>query len=628
MNRQGFLSLSLVFAYLHVFLSLSTATAFYESRKVFAIQPRPTNRYPRSPLPVLPNHPLGLSCWSLHSHSLVRESTSQATHFAEDLVELITDVSSFLAGLTDLFWKPIQGILHQLWETPTHLEYQSDLSSVAASIVSIPFWTQLTTTLQRVGENLFVALVFVALIQGGIAVFQYRNNPSGELVIPPGPTRGEEFPEPSSRTNSTTTVFPTVSAKATALRSGGQSKLEPTGAQSAENRTFLITNNQRHSISHLKRSSSVNPEQQSEESRLQKFLHRANRWMVVLVPWLASKISFVLQTNSHLLHIGSIMTLTSVFDIPQTFFRGMRRRRQDDSIARQQGPASKEEFSLCKGDHEHVVVIGDSLAVGLGTIDYFDKDKTSDIPFRRIENTDTSINEPGPAFPQAFAKTLAQKLQKHVSWRSAGVDGGDVQQIHTYCLGVIQEEVERGKTPDVVVILCGANDIKSFLSNPLKRSNWPRGFRPKLKHLLEAIRDLAPNATIVLPAFPTQMFHKNSPLNVFPLGLLLDSMVGFFDSQKKFVADAFPSKGVYFMGVSPREVSQWYHDDEGEREDIFDVQATVTSLLEDIEKFHEGANQYQYNTTSLIAADGVHPNARCYTKWANTLGEDLLTILE
>jgi len=30
----------------------------------------------------------------------------------------------------------------------------------------------------------------------------------------------------------------------------------------------------------------------------------------------------------------------------------------------------------------------------------------------------------------------------------------------------------------------------------------------------------------------------------------------------------------------------------------------------------------------LIAADGVHPNARCYTKWANTLGEDLLTILE
>jgi lysophospholipase L1-like esterase len=357
-------------------------------------------------------------------------------------------------------------------------------------------------------------------------------------------------------------------------------------------------------------------DRQEDEQRLDaSTLQRANRWLLVLVPWLAGHANYILQRNAHLLHVGSILTLTSIFDLPQSFILNYQKRKLSEGRLK---ATSAVPLSLTHGDTEHLIVVGDSLAVGLGTVDQFDKNKTNDMPFCRIENVGDPANVPprkkarltninnneSPAFPKSLARILSQQLQKPVTWRSAGVDGGDITRIRQHCLGVIEEDVKAGKMPDAVVILCGPNDIKYCLFNPFQRSNWPRAFRSKLTTLIKEIQSLAPEVMVILPAIPTQMFHKNSPLNIFPLGLLLDAMVGFWDSQKKLVADSFNSKGVQYIGLSPREVSRWYHST------------------------YEGASQQSSGTVTLIARDGVHPNARCYTNWAEAIGKKVLRVFQ
>lgn len=588
-----------------VLLNASTVGAFHESINIFS-----TRR-----CSIHLNTPLTLTRQSAPFWA-TRFFDDSPTSQAGSFLEAISKTSLHPSPLTSLdapFWKPIQDMVLSVFEPLAELEQHTLFATIAANLVSITFWTNLTTALQRFGENMFLALIFVALIQGGIAVFQYRNNPSGELMIPPGPTVGEELPELKSAKYQRT--FSSASAISSSLRSGDQISI------SEDVRSLSKNGDQATSSS----SSSSSDTSQNDGSRL---LQRVNRLMVILVPWLVGRASFIFQRNSHLLHIGSILTLTSVFDVPQSFLQGLRGRSNSTTST-----TIAEDLSLSKGDHEHVIVIGDSLAVGLGTVDRYDRNKTNDIPFRRIENNEeTNLQpggDPGPAFPQAFAKTLAQRLQKRVTWRSAGVDGGDVPNIRKYCLTVIEEEVRQDRVPDVVVLLCGANDMKYFVSNPFQRSNWPRAFRSKLTSLLEEIRELAPYTTIVLPAFPTQMFHRNSPLNVFPLGLLLDSAVGFFDSQKKFVADSFPSEGVFYLGLSPREVGRWYHDNDEQPEsvDLFDVQTTMANLLHEIESYDEKNPSADPGSITLIASDGVHPNARCYTKWATAIGEELVAIV-
>jgi lysophospholipase L1-like esterase len=238
------------------------------------------------------------------------------------------------------------------------------------------------------------------------------------------------------------------------------------------------------------------------------------------------------------------------------------------------------------------------LGVGLGTVEVFDKNKNSTLPKYRIEHVIDDHPVSGhhlgvekaasPEFPSAFARTLATLRQAPVSWRSAGVDGGTVEDIVKFCFGVIQEETDQGRPPDVVVILCGINDLKQFLTNPFGGYS-ARAFRNSLTELIADIRRLSPGCKVILPGIPTQMFHKNSPLNIFPLAFFLDTIVGFFDSQKKLVADCFPSKDVMYSGLSAGDISDWYKTE----------------------------------SMPLIAVDGVHPTKRCYALWAAAMATDL-----
>jgi lysophospholipase L1-like esterase len=110
-----------------------------------------------------------------------------------------------------------------------------------------------------------------------------------------------------------------------------------------------------------------------------------------------------------------------------------------------------------------------------------------------------------------------------------------------------------------------------------------------METVIRSIKKHVPNAVIIFPALPVQMFHKNSVVNILPLSVFLDFVAGYWDSQKKRLADK--SSDVEYFGLTPREILSWYQKDYDDKsEDEF-----------------------------LIAPDGVHPNKRCYSKWAETI---------
>ncbi|KAL3939831.1 MAG: hypothetical protein SGARI_001224 [Bacillariaceae sp.] len=142
---------------------------------------------------------------------------------------------------------------------------------------------------------------------------------------------------------------------------------------------------------------------------------------------------------------------------------------------------------------------------------------------------------------------------------------------------VLEEEVQQGRPPQLVVLLCGINDLKSYMSKPWPGGNpGPREFRKRLQKLIDSIHRLAPDCTIVLPAIPTQMFHRNSPMNIFPFNFVMDSLIGFWDSLKMGVADRVVDGDdtlapktfdpmshmklgrVYYIRTEPNEVLSWY----------------------------------------------------------------------
>ena len=192
-----------------------------------------------------------------------------------------------------------------------------------------------------------------------------------------------------------------------------------------------------------------------------------------------------------------------------------------------------------------------------------------------------------------------------MQWRSAAVVGGDTLAIHQECLHVLQEQMAQGQTPDVVVLICGINDLKHFCCNPLKNAG-PKEFRNRLINLVNDIHALAPNARIVLPSLPTQMFRRDSPLNIFPLTFFVSGVVGFWDSQKKLVASRC-GENVDYLGISAKEIYNWY---------LHPISTTTSS---DNESDATGKEE----DMSLISVDGIHPNARCYAHWAASLGDKL-----
>lgn len=201
----------------------------------------------------------------------------------------------------------------------------------------------------------------------------------------------------------------------------------------------------------------------------------------------------------------------------------------------------------------------------------------------------------------------------------------DINDIRQFCMEVLKEEVVSesinsnrspnhsckyvsGK-PDLVIVLFGINDLKHLLADsvlhPFHRSKEGGNcgiigkFRHGIDSLLNEIHAHAPNAIVLFPAMPVQSYHKNSVVNIFPLGMVWDAVLSFFLRQKKELAN----KRVNCMHVdlTTAEIANWYKTN-NEGEALF-----------------FGSNFNSIKKSALLSADGVHPNKRMYKLWAESV---------
>jgi lysophospholipase L1-like esterase len=409
---------------------------------------------------------------------------------------------------------------------------------------------------QEWGENAFAAMFLIAFVQAMLALFQYRNNPKGSLLVPPGDTEGVVSPG---------------------------AKCEE--CEVDEESWFYALKDLESSFQEMQKTgmSSMMPTEKGESSSLVK---RINKALFLMLPWASNVFSFIIQRNIHLFHLGFFLSLSQVLDFPDRLFSSEGKIEADSSVDK----SAETERPL-----NRVIVLGDSLAAGVGTVDVFEEE---------LEGRHSDKKGPGPVFPRALAQRISENSGEPVHWRSVGIVGGDAQDIEEDCLGVVREEVKNGRSPDLVMIICGVNDLKKFATNPFKNAG-PKEFRARMTKLVNGIRELSPGTKVVLPSIPTQMFRRDSPLNIFPLVFFLSTVVGFWDSQKKLVANKFPAGEVSYVGLDPDEVYDWYMSDPSKY--------GVPSDLDG-----DGIKD-----TTLISRDGVHPNARCYAFWGASLANKL-----
>eukprot|EP00977_Amphora_coffeiformis_P029592 scaffold41745_cov176-Amphora_coffeaeformis.AAC.6 len=407
--------------------------------------------------------------------------------------------------------------------------------------------------IQRVGETSLAAMLFVAAVQGALIMHQYATNPAGELIVPPGLTLGTE--------------------DASQITEGAN--IDPCGvATRGEKRQQMMDSLQ--NIENLV----CNRNDESIQANMKRGWYHVNRLLVLLVPLAVEQFGFAALQYSHMMHLAVIMGLVHIFD----FFQRLPDTREEIAIS------DEPEF----GENPHIVVLGDSMAVGIGCVNEFDPDKNSGI-LRRIEQVEADPEQKegfGPVFPRMLARTLSRRLKRSVTWRSAGVDGGDTNQIRQFLLPVIQEEVDKGIPPDVVVVLTGSNDLKHIIQTDSETGGRAsiRGFRANLMTIVQEIHAISPQTRVVFPALPTYRLDANSVLNIFPLSLFLDGLISFWDAQKIHVANQCP--GVMHVDLKLKDVYKWYAEESG-----------------------HGSEE-----PTLLSADGIHPNAKCYSKWGSFVG--------
>jgi lysophospholipase L1-like esterase len=459
--------------------------------------------------------------------------------------------------------------------------------------------------LQQFGEKTFAAAFFIAFLQAMLVWLEYGQSSTGVLVIPPGPTHGIELPPSLATFSDSIASIVSSDTNNNRIRRPKRDKDQESDVPlHDEKEDALETQLLTRTSDLLSHSGKVFP--------FQGMIKTMNKYLALLIPWTSNAVSWVMEGNLAIFHLGFLYSLAQLYDVPNRFFLPPRRNMarwcrhtHDDGVADTMAcpTISEEDDDDNKQVPERIVVLGDSLALGIGCVQEFETGRSLGYRAENLSEPSmdgTTTTPPGPVFPRVFANVLAKHGQRPVHWRSAGVDGGDIKAIHDQCLGVIQEEVDQGRPPDLVILITGVNDLKYFSSNPLQNAG-PHEFRTRLTQLIRDIWKLSPTTQVILPEL--RVFHQNSPLNVFPLGFFLDRVLGFWDSQKRLVADRFPDSQVQYIGVSSHDVEEWQR----------------SGTLEYGVETELAANGQP--DMSLISADGVHPNTRCYAHWAATLAK-------
>ena len=482
------------------------------------------------------------------------------------------------------------------------------LSFVLSSIASILLPT--AAQLQRAGETLLATFLFLSVIQALVALYQYRYDSRGQLVFPDGLTYGEED----------------YFAANDARRSDNNIML---GNRNDEKSTHATA-------SHDMSTSSSNETviENINASTLRQILAKFNKSLVFLLPWVTQNIHNLLTKNTHLFHIGFIVfVLDSLLPLldgdVDTSSPDNDGTEKSGTIASYYNNESLVSRSFNEGNPLRILVIGDSLAIGTGCVNRFDVGKTNAIPMALIENTHSSMDadvwRQGPVFPRVLARTLSYHIHRPVRWRSAGVDGGSVSDIQTYCMDVVKQEHEVGI--DIIVVLFGMNDLKKHLSvnpfqNILHSSEDKQGgkgvarFRHEMDSIISELHACAPNSLIVFPALPIQPFHKNSIINIFPLGLMVDTFMGLWERQKKIAA--ISRDNVVYVDLKAKEIADWYTPPDANN--AGHKQISANGLDEDT-RWCDIYDDIKEDV--LLSGDGVHPNRAMYAKWAELVGHKL-----
>ena len=257
-------------------------------------------------------------------------------------------------------------------------------------------------------------------------------------------------------------------------------------------------------------------------------------------------------------------------------------------------------------DPIRILVIGDSLAIGVGCIETFHVAQDNSLAL--IENTGAGVDRQGPVFPQVLARTLSRCFRLPVQWRSAGVDGGDVYDIRSFCLDIVKQECST-KGVDIVVVLFGMNDLKRlFFDKETQVVGGLNQFRQGIEMLLADIRSHAPGAVVVFPEIP----YKTS---TFPLGLMMDCLVGLWERLKKMVVRG--RRNAMYLEINSKEIFHLYHSNNKNY-------GTPGDALLDERGFGvmEECDDSKHDDI-LLSLDGVHPNKKLYRKWAELVGRKL-----
>ena len=496
----------------------------------------------------------------------------------------------------------------------------------------------MATQLQRIGETIFATLLLLSFVQACVALYQYRYDVRGQLVFPEGLTFGREdyYQDVTADVGAGSSSSTTASS---AERRDANNVVDADNTYEEEKAYELldISTEDTPSLTTTTTTSSTT-------SWVTKLIKRLNKSLVVLLPWITRNIHSLLTRNTHLFHIGFMVF---ILDSLLPLLDGD----DDDKLHHAHGEKQKKHHhapssiksissSLVKkisNEEEpiNVLVLGDSLAIGIGCVEKFDVTKDNSVPFALIEQRESSHGQKqqqcqGPVFPQVLARTLSYHTHHPVQWRSAGVDGGSISEIKSFCMDVVKQEANAidGSSTDIVVVLFGMNDLKKLLSvyvNPIQslisggsdtdRMSEGKGikeFRRGMELFIDEIHTHAPEAVVVFPTLPIQPFHKNSIINIFPLGMMVDAVLGLWERQKRIVANK--STNALYIELTADEIADWYSP------------GSSTSNNDDMVVNGED-DEYRvsddFDMDVLLSADGVHPNTNMYAQWAGLVGKKL-----
>eukprot|EP00956_Cyclotella_meneghiniana_P020971 scaffold37642_cov96-Cyclotella_meneghiniana.AAC.3 len=469
------------------------------------------------------------------------------------------------------------------------------ISSFVATISSILL--NLSIKFQSIGETLLIAFLVLSFLQAVVALYQYRYDVRGQLIFPDGPTIGvEDF----------LTLGTTKGDESNILRGIGSNRGKDIDSETPKEKV-----------------------EKEDIYGIQGFLQKLNKSLLLLLPWITGNLHNILTKNSHLFHIGFIITMVSC--LGDTILK------KDDGNFKQEEDTSSNVLPTLfdkllhrpkNNDPIRILVIGDSLGVGIGCLEVFDPKKNNSWPMALVENIEPmpeTTKLQSPVFPQILARTLSSQFNEPVHWRSGGVDGGDINDINKFCMDIIRQECASAGAriacnnthytsgpPDVVVVLFGMNDMKNLVSSNIIPQIFSRDskhtggitylFRDGMETLIKNIRAYAPNTFIVFPQLPIQTFHKNSIVNILPLGMFVDAMMGYWERQKRRVMEGNSARrNTLYIDLHAKEIAEWYCPKEG-----FGLASECNSGIK---------------SDILISADGVHPNKKMYARWSETVGK-------